>query len=352
MSLSIASASYTDRNASVVSDVTRIRFYTDDSLVSVSLKIGDSEIYSSTLAAYDGVVTLEGVDVMLSDFMRLRKMSRASLKVFAENCSKSSETVSQTISLVFCSYALPPDFNIYKAFFSVLDPQRVPPTANLQVFSCCSQGDLVEFRVSGRNVAGKPVSAELTHVAHDGYIDVDIAAIVGQAKAKSSIYTATQVSMVCHDISKEFFICDYRSFLEFRFRNCFNVFETVYVSGKSEMVTEVDRESAVCSGQLMPYDVRVTRSYEHVTGPLTRMEAAAMSQLAEAEDITVNIDGVEYPVMITDHECKVSDDDSTINTMKFTWRFTDTRPRLFGDTLSPLLPSSGIFTEPFTEPFQ
>ncbi len=77
-----------------------------------------------------------------------------------------------------------------------------------------------------------------------------------------------------------------------------------------------------------------------------------MSQLVESRSVSVVVDGKEYPVIISDHTCDVKNDCRTLNTMKFTWRFSGKRPRLFGDSLSPLLESYGIFTREFEEPYQ
>ncbi len=160
------------------------------------------------------------------------------------------------------------------------------------------------------------------------------------------------ISVSYGDIVKSLFICDIPDYLEFRYRNCFNCPETAFVSGASVMKTEVSRDLAVCAGHSLQYNHLTSRTYEHTTAPLTRMEAAALSQLIESRSVSVIIDGKEYPVIITDHTSEVSNDDSSLNTMKFVWHFTGKRPRLFGDTLLPLMESFGIFTQEFDETYQ
>lgn len=353
MALSIASDYFTSAPAVVPDDVREIRLITDQTKISVDLSVDGVKIYSSVLYASNGSVRVSGVDGLVMDFMRERSLSQAKLKIFAEELvSLSNTSVSKTVNLIFCSYALPKDFNIFHSFLSCIDPQRVTPKDIFNVHLFCAEGNPVTFRVSGISASGSPVSATIEDSAHDGYISVNMPDIIESAKSFVNIDKVSVVSLVYGSMSKAFFVVRPRNFLEFRFLNCFNVKEPLIVSGQSVMVSEVDREFAVCSGVRVPYDVRVSRSYEHVTGPLTRLEAAGFSQLVEAESAAVVIDDREYPIIITDHESKVSDDDASLNVLKFTWRFAEERPRLFGSSLSPLLPASGIFTDQFTEPFE
>lgn len=136
------------------------------------------------------------------------------------------------------------------------------------------------------------------------------------------------VTVLYGNAVKYLFIHDRPDALEFRFRNCFNCMESVFISGSSVMKTEVSRESAFCSGESLQYNHLTTRTYEHSTAPLTGMEMAAMSQLIEARSAFVVFDGTECPVVISDHTSELSNDDSTLNTVKFTWKFIGKRPDL------------------------
>lgn len=333
------------------SAIDRLEFETDSDRILLSLLCGSDEFYRSTLYAYDGSVTVERMDQVIGDYLLARSLHRADITVRAIPPEMPSAMALMDIDVIYCSYTLPEGFDLSAAFWSLLQIQRVPHSARLPVYGDMNDSE-VSFRVSGFKSDGTPDSCELAGYSSEDMVWVDIPAISKLAARDHGISKVTSVSLFCGDVVKSFLLIDMPSFLEFRFRNCFNCPETVYVSGVSEMVTDVSRDQAVCNGRTMQYNHQVSRSYKHTTDPLTRLEAAALSQLVEARETYVRIDLVDYPVIVTDHELKVSNDDSSLNHVKFTWRFADSRPRLFGSTLTPLLESYGIFTDQFTEPYQ
>lgn len=330
----------------------RLEFETDADRIDLTLMCGQDEFYRATLFAFGGRVSADRMSQVVDAYMLAKGIHRATVTVRAMPPATPSAMALMDVDVAYCSYTLPEGHDLSAAFLTLMQSQRVPPSAVLDVYGPMSYGQSVSVRVSGVDADGNPDSFGLEDIAMDGWIRLSFPEILAAAKSDHGIARLTAVSLFAGDAVKSFFVVDMPSFVEFRFRNCFNCRESVYVSGISQMVTDVSTDMAVCNGRAMQYNRTVTRSYEHSTAPLTRLEAAALSQLVESPATEICVDGEYYPVIVTDHDLKVSNDDSTLNSAKFTWRFSDSRPRLFGDGLSPLLESYGIFTHQFEEPFQ
>ncbi len=352
MFVDFLSSDITQRPVCATSALGRLTVSTDAAAIRISLSYETYEFYSATLYAYDGLVHVDDLaSVIESLFVRLGWHSHT-IRISAAAAGTPEVSAFIDVNCLYCSYDMPDDFNPSASFYTCMPAQRVPPHAVLKVYGNVSKNNPVRFGVSGYMSDGSPVACNIQTTAGDGYITVDIPDIMSQCRSAFAFSQVSIVSVVYGSMSKSFFICDMPDCLEFNYRNCFNVPESVFVSGLSVMKTDVSRDTAFCAGKILQYNHLTTRTYEHTTAPLTRMEAAAMSQLIESINTAVVVDGAEYPIIIEDHTSDVSNDDNSMNSMKFTWRFTGRRPRLFGDTLSPLLESFGIFTSQFTDPFQ
>lgn len=106
---------------------------------------------------------------------------------------------------------------------------------------------------------------------------------------------------------------------------------------------------AIINGKSRFYNQSTAKTYEVQTGPLTSDEAEWIDQLFSSYDVfrieqdtTNDIDPlVLAPILITDCTCEIQNGDEKLNTVKFTWRFTDNRP------IVRLSASRGIFTSPY-----
>lgn len=352
MYVDFLSSDLADRPICLTSDIGRIVVSTDAPSIRISLSAQGQEFYSAVLYAYGGKVTVDDLASVIELYFISLGWHTHSVSFRAEASDDPSVSDSMMINCLFCSYSLPEDFDPATTFFSCQQPQRVPPSAIISLYGQIPANQTVRLGISGFNSSGSPKACQIMATSYNGYVIVDIPSIINQCKSVYAMERVAAVSVFCVNVSKTLFVCDMPDFLEFRFRNCFNCPESVFVSGASVMKTEVARDMAVCAGQAQHYNHLTTRSYEHTTTPLTRTEAAAISQLIESRSVSVMADGIEYQVIITDNTSEVSNDDASLNTLKFTWRFTGKRPRLFGETLKPLTENSGIFTEQFTDPFQ
>lgn len=351
MFVEFLSTDLADLNICVTSAIRSIDVSTDAPAVTISLAVQDAVFYSATLYAYNGKVSLDDVGHLIESWFRTKSLYRASVTVKAVCSSDSSVFDTMTIDCLHCSHVVPDSFEADKIFFSCLRTHRVSPTAKFKLYGPLSADDPVLVNVSGTDADGVPVSGSLSLLAAAGYIDVNIPTWTSYVCSHTSIASPAIMSIRCKGMEKSIFIDRNPEYMEFSFRNCFNVPEPVFLPGKSVMKPEVSVDTAVCSGRTIQYNRVLSRSYEFTSGPLTRYEAAAMVQLLESYSAAVVVDGSPYEIVITDNSTEVSSEGSSLNVLKFTWQFADRRPHLFGDDLDPLLYSSQIFTEQFQEQY-
>ena len=135
----------------------------------------------------------------------------------------------------------------------------------------------------------------------------------------------------------------------FYFRNCFNVWDSATLPVETTAKTDIERSFAIINGKSRFYNRYTAKTYEVQTGPLTSDEAEWIDQLFSSYDVfriepdaTNDVDPlVLAPILITDCTCEVQNCDEKLNTVKFTWRYTDNRP------IVRLSASRGIFTSPY-----
>ncbi|MDE6022375.1 MAG: hypothetical protein K2G13_02620, partial [Muribaculaceae bacterium] len=287
MYVEFLSSELADRAVCVTSAIGRLSVSTDASAVKVSLSNEGNEFYSATLSAYDGIVTIDDLaSVIELYFIRLGwHMHSIRFTVSAVDDPEVSDYMD--VNCLYCAYDMPADYNPAHSFFTCLPDQRVPYYAVMNVYGLVAKNNPVRFNVSGLKADGSQTSCEIESTAMDGFVSVDIPSLIALCKSEHSFSKVLVVSVFYGNLVKSFFICDMQDALEFRFRNCFNCPETVFISGSSVMKTDVSRDSAVCAGKTMQYNHLTTRTYQHNTAPLTRMEAAAMSQLIESRSASV-----------------------------------------------------------------
>lgn len=352
MYVEFLSTDLADRAVCVTSSIGRLSVSTDASAVKVSLSHEGNEFYSAFLSSYDGTVIIDDLASVIELYFIRLGWHMHSIRITVSAADYPTVSDYMDVNCLYCAYDMPADYNPANSFFTCIPEQRVPYYAVMRVYGLVVNNNPVSFYISGYKADGSPTSYEIQSTAMDGFVAVDIPSMMALCKSEHSFAKVSIISVFYGSLAKSFFICDMQDALEFRFRNCFNCPETVFISGSSVMKTEVSRDTAFCAGKSLQYNHLTTRTYEHNTAPLTRMEAAAMSQLIESRSASVVVDGAEYPIVFTEHTSEVSNDDSMLNTMKFTWRFLGKRPRLFGDTLTPLLESHGIFTYQFDDTYQ
>lgn len=140
----------------------------------------------------------------------------------------------------------------------------------------------------------------------------------------------------------------------FYFANCFHLVEQLPVMAVTTAKIKADRSIASLGNASQFYDTTVSKEYEVQTAPLTSEECELMEQMLTSDEVRIPYgEGAEYetdfyammPVLITDFTSEISDGDEKLNTVKFTWRFAENRPKV------SVPQSPGIFNDKFNPIF-
>ena len=123
----------------------------------------------------------------------------------------------------------------------------------------------------------------------------------------------------------------------FCFLNCFNIVEDIHLVCETTDKVKSDRSLATMGRSVQFYDVHNSKEYETETAPLTEFECDLMEQMLLSSQVRLPLgDNAEsetdfeamFPILITDFTSEISDSNSELNSVKFTWQFADSVPRL------------------------
>lgn len=110
----------------------------------------------------------------------------------------------------------------------------------------------------------------------------------------------------------------------FTFLNAFNVEETAFLYGATTVKTEVERSEAVCGQQTQFYDETVKIKHEVETAPLPYEEAIWLNEMLTSKLVRRPlINGSLVEVLISDISSEVSNGDTELIRLKFSWRYAD-----------------------------
>ena len=160
----------------------------------------------------------------------------------------------------------------------------------------------------------------------------DVRQRVMEAK-KLSLLTLLSVTVRCGNRSATFFVDPALADIEpFYYLNCFGVSE-----------------------HLSLQRVTTSKEYEVESAPLTSDECLQVEQMFTSPTVRIpfGIYAVQYEtdfdalttILITDFTSEISDTNEKPNSVKFTWRFAENRPKVNIPT------SPGIFNDKFQPPF-
>ncbi len=137
------------------------------------------------------------------------------------------------------------------------------------------------------------------------------------------------------------------------FRNSFNCWETMYLTGTKETSSSYERSVAYICGRLRNYHIDETMTFKANTGPLRPGELPIALDLARSKEVfMLNANGsTGTEITITDANIKHSNEDSEIKDLTITYRLADIRNIAF-DTARPPMLFNKIFDKTFDNTYE
>ena len=342
----------------------------DGDFVDISISSSNRNIFLQRFYPFNGQVTLFDVASLIEDEMKLNNSSFEEFTISAFSDHIENKSDSRIIRVGFCSYSIK-SFSrfdlIHDSFLSPLTVRRVPAAFSFPIFYFVQPGFSRSYSVN----------YNFRLIEDDSIINGSFFLKLPDA----SVYGVESIPVSCEEILRDIFMTynlraeqvqilslsvnvqdrEFSCFVDdslnyqpiFFFKNCFNVWDWCCVPVVSTAVTNIESSSASILNVSIQYDKNYIRSYQVESGPITVDEAECFEQMFVSHFAGFFADGFNsmddsslfWPIIFTDTTCEIYDGDNKVNTMKFTYRFSDNRPILrYEDT-------SGIFSFHFNFAF-
>lgn len=341
----------------LTSQLTSVKARTDKSKVQVKVvrdPSGDSDdFFSTTLYAFNGIVELSALGRLLEERFIAKD------RIYDE-ISITIDGMESVFTAIYCEYVLGADFDYAGCFWSASASGIVHSDSCVCLAHWNNGAASYRVKVVGIGPDGRiaMVERDFTRNQSSLWVSFSVSEILRFALNQSDVETNDAIAKVSYfaisygDMQKIFYVVDDPQYLLFRFRNIFNAPEYLDVVGTVKRKTVADRDTAVCSGLTRHYNRVVNRTYEVSTGPLTLDQARAMEQLIASHKVELCTDDADYDILVTDHTCEVDNDDTSLTSMKFTFRFAEERPTFIDSDMDVFChATSKTFSDHFTAEF-
>lgn len=315
---------------------------------------GDIDVFfSTTLYPHNGEIELSDIGTLIEQ--RFRSMKR-----LWDLMEIRFDDVSVEFTALYCEYELDPHFDHTKCFLCAAGESIVHRNSAISLAHWDNGSTEYRVQIVGLDSNGQTTAVERTfnRLSHSNHVSFSVNEIINFALNRTAEEIGSNIEKVAYfaisygSMQKIFYVVDHPFFLTFGFRNMFNAYEYLDVVGVVTRKTKYGRETAVCSGTVRQYNQTVERDYEMQTGPLTDEQIREVEQLIGSREIQLCAAGYDYDIIITEHSIEVDNDNETLSSIKFTFRFVSERPRLIADDMGALMPSrTHIFSQEFTAEF-
>ncbi len=245
---------------------------------------------------------------------------------------------SYDVSVFFCakSLAVPASVFLSKRFLTPTDGPRITGPGRFETLTLfCEEPTAAKALCRYCTPDGELSSAEvaLGTVAGIGILNVSPARF--SAPSGSRLYA---YSVICGDRKAEFYVEESLPELSeaFIFRNVFNAWDTLYLSGTREVQPQYTRASAEVDGYLRNYSITEVLQYRTFTGPLLPgMEWVAMS-LASSKAVFLLLPNGDSGDEIIVNDCDLKHDNtySAPVDLTFSYRTASVSFRLADDSVA------------------
>lgn len=130
-----------------------------------------------------------------------------------------------------------------------------------------------------------------------------------------------------------YYVTDRKNLTQMFFINAFNVFELFEVQGVTTTKTKVERDTAVVNRREVFYDRTIEKSYEVQTSALSSpikdwVEQFLFSPLVKMFNPDADSINEMAEILITESTCEISNSNTELSKVKFTWKYADVYPRI------------------------
>lgn len=351
-------------------DLPDIQIFTDQASVDFQLLAANAVLLEGTYYAHNGTATIGDIASIIEPYMEGDPENALTQFRIVANTDADGE-VSVDFTVLYCAHELGlydfPDW-AKENFLTLCPVQRIAPDGFISLSWYTTEREGISFLVyttyldsDGNRGTYRYVQSGNGLIAHFNGIKTELVFlrdVVATLKERLKIESLTlqSVTLRCGNRSATFFVDPMLSgIVPFYYLNNFGQVEQLAVPTVTTEKVKSDRSIASLSKTSQFYDITTSKEYEVETGGLTSDECAQAEQMLTSPCVRVPFghDAVAYEtdffaqteILITDFTSEISNGDEKLNSVKFTWRFADNRPK----TVAPYTP--GIFNDKFQPPF-
>lgn len=251
-----------------------------------------------------------------------------------------------------------PDLWLQENFLSLCRSRRIAPDGYINLSWYTTEREGIAFMVYCTFIndkgqrdrytyvhSGNGLMAHINGIMNEIVMLRDVVERIKNGKKISSLVLQC-VTVRCGERYASFFVDPaLAGVVPFYYLNCFGVVEHIALPRKTTEKIKSDRSIASVGKTSQFYDISHSKEYEVESGGLTRDECAQVEQMLTSPKVHIpwgwvnavydtDFDALEA-ILISDYTSEISDSDEKLNTVKFTWRFADNRPKVLPpDSLS------------------
>lgn len=316
---------------------------------------GDTRFLEVTLCPTSGAVTLYEVRDVVEQRMRALDESRMNMRVLWKEPDAESWT-SQGVAVHYCDKDMSGDAMTWldTHFLSTLDWKPLPPdgvSETLYFYERVQGADVtpsmtVSYRGSDGTVEHLTIAASEPLTSTDAVLSVTWTLATVNERVAAVVegeFTVLAVTLRVGERTMQYYRVEPEPNASFLFLNCFNVPEWAWLTCSTVTKSKDERKVGFVGRRRVLYNPSREVSHEVQTSALPMEHAEWIDQLITSAGVWL---ADSTPVVITEGECAVSDDNGALNSVKFTWLRADGR-----GSVSVTARAARIFTEEFTYQF-
>lgn len=345
--------------------VPEFTYSTDADRIEVELLVSGDKVFGETFYPYGGNVTVRDLRSIIETRCEHRHDVYTPVTVIAS--SPDGTRVQTDFTVIYCTF-VPSDqaVSFVANHFLTTRTAKILPRHELAV-------DYLSLYADGNSSFRWRYLVTYTKdgVTRSSYIDIDPLTaqqrgVVAVAIRYSEIRNKTEqlfgpgirllsFAVEIGDRSFIYFVQDHLPKAMFLFANIFGCMEMALLDCETTDKVTTSRSIAVINGRSEFYNREYGKEYEVQSTPLTDEQARWLEQMFTSYNVRhvkdyseIEDDDLGNPeeILITDFTSEISDSDTELNTVKFTWQYAFNRPYL---ALGK--PSLGAFSQQFSKSF-
>lgn len=316
------------------------------------VKLEDNMIFSTTHQPFNGMVVVNNVSELVEFYMRRYQLACANVQFVTKQ--NYTETTVANLTVVYLEQRFMGDtVRFLEENFLTSIKHKLTSKENVE---------LLHFFANDEDTGTIAVKATKTN--HDiANVSLSVPVTAGKISSFAVSYEkicnaiGNNVDILAAEITvgqRKFnlYFSDETPNRNFMFANQFNCFESLMVAGETTHIPSVNRNTAVVNRKAVFYGQVNEEENQVECADMNYEQAKWMEQMIFAQDVRCG--NSEFPlalpkVLITEYECKVSDADDKLNSIKFNYKFDELTPLFVTNATGSQ--SCRIFNEIFNQSF-